>query len=252
MILLIDGDVITYQIARGVETYIEWPQEVITVCADVREACSMVDYFIDNLVRTVGADSYKIALTQDSSKNFRKEIWPQYKESRGLVQRPITFHAIRRHLIEHHQALQEERLEADDILALLATSGSFLEPTIVSIDKDFKTVPCNIINPDRLELGLQKITKETALRNFLTQVLEGDRADGYKGCPGFGSVTAKKALEKANTPKELWTAVVESYEKKKLTEADAIQNARMAWLLQDNDYNFNTKEITIWNPSRIL
>ena len=51
----------------------------------------------------------------------------------------------------------------------------------MSDDKDMKTIPGRLYRPMSDEL--LEITAEDADRYFLTQVLTGDTADGYKGVP---------------------------------------------------------------------
>ena len=43
-----------------------------------------------------------------------------------------------------------------------------------------------------------------------------------------------------------WKAVVEAYAKESLTEADALVQARLAKILQHEDYNQKTGEIKLW------
>ena len=86
------------------------------------------------------------------------------------------------------------------------------------------------------------------MRWFYKQTLMGDSADNYKGCPGVGPVKADKILKEETDEKVLWGEVVNAFEKAGLTEEDAIENARLAYLLKDGDYNFETKEVTLWQP----
>ena len=80
----------------------------------------------------------------------------------------------------------------------------------------------------------------------MLQTLTGDPTDGYPGCKGVGPVGATKALQ--GHPEGHWGAIVALYEKQGLTEADALLNARMAYMLRAHNYDFNTKEITHWTP----
>lgn len=76
----------------------------------------------------------------------------------------------------------------------------------------------------------------------------GDTADGYKGCPGMGDKRTRKLLE--TTPRrDWWKAVVECYEKKKLTESDALQQARVARMLTADLWNPTKKTLILWKPS---
>ena len=46
----------------------------------------------------------------------------------------------------------------------------------------------------------------------------------------------------------LWERVVKGYEKYKLSENDAIIQARVARILRHGDYDWTTKQVTLWNP----
>jgi DNA polymerase-1 len=60
------------------------------------------------------------------------------------------------------------------------------------------------------------------------QTLVGDTSDGYPGCPGIGPVKAEKVL---GMPPN-WQDVVGAYRAAKLTEADALVQARVARILR--------------------
>jgi DNA polymerase-1 len=45
-----------------------------------------------------------------------------------------------------------------------------------------------------------------------------------------------------------WNAIVRAYEKKGLTEADAIREARMARILRASDFDFKTMRPIPWMP----
>jgi hypothetical protein len=45
-----------------------------------------------------------------------------------------------------------------------------------------------------------------------------------------------------------WELIVEAYAKKDLTEADALQQARVARILRFDDYDFNKKKPILWTP----
>jgi DNA polymerase-1 len=107
-----------------------------------------------------------------------------------------------------------------------------------------KTVPCTLIASDDMEL----ITKKKADRHWMIQSLTGDSTDNFKGLIGCGPVTADKILGDAKTLPDMWDKVVEAYEKKKQTFADAILTARLSRILREGDFNYKTKEVELWTP----
>ena len=87
------------------------------------------------------------------------------------------------------------------------------------------------------------ITPEEGARWHLIQTMSGDNTDGYSGVPGIGIKRAEKIFsEKGYT----WQAVVETFEEKGMTEADALINARLARILTINDYDEAKKEPILW------
>ena len=66
--------------------------------------------------------------------------------------------------------------------------------------------------------------------------LAGDAGDGILGIKGMGMVTATKILaDVPDTVEALWSKVLETYEKKGYTMADAILNARLTRILREGD-----------------
>ena len=52
-------------------------------------------------------------------------------------------------------------------------------------------------------------------------------------------------------PEDYWEAGVNCFKKQKLKESDAIKQARLAWILKDGDYNFETGSVKLWEPNLI-
>ena len=139
------------------------------------------------------------------------------------------------------------KLEADDAIGIEATTNP--DSIIVSIDKDFRTIPnVPVYNPNTRETFLY--SAKDSFMFFMCQVLAGDTVDGYSGCPGIGMKTAEKILKGCKTQKEMWKTVVETYIKKGLSEDDALLNARMAFILRKGYYNTNTGDIKLWMPKK--
>ena len=131
----------------------------------------------------------------------------------------------------------EDKLEADDLLGILG-SRSF-DTVIWSLDKDLLTIPAYHLIDGRV----QEVDLEEADYNFLYQTLVGDSTDNYKGCPTVG---AKKAEQLLSDKGATWQTVVDAFESKGLGKEVAIENARLARILRDGEYNFETKEVKLW------
>ena len=247
--LLVDGDIVAYKISYSCEEAIHWGDDMWTLHSDAEEGRIQVDIYLENLKQELEAKNITVFLSD--SQNFRKEFFPEYKANRKNVRKPLILKAMREHLIKEWGALVEEKLEADDYIGIEATvDDSNYDRVIVSIDKDFKTVPCYLYNPDKSDEGVLKISKWEADRNHLHQTLTGDSSDNYSGCPKIGPKTADKLFAGKEEQFELWEAVLKQFDKAELSDSHALTQARVARLLRTGEYDFNTKKIKLWSPPK--
>lgn len=264
-IALLDGDIFIYKVAFAAMKEIMFDEYVISV-GDSAEAKVALDNWIDKVVTDVGADRMQIAFT--SHTNFRKEINPEYKAHRTKPA-PYLVKELRQYCYKVYDTIAQEGLEADDILGKIV-SESYLNPCGdrvigISEDKDLRTVPGAHFNPRHSTIP-ETINILDATKAFFTQVLVGDPADNYKGCPGIGAVKAASYIERAEKEatfagegsgpltyvdyyefvNEAWEAIVKCYEKAGHEQHDAITNATMAKILWYNEEPkaFNIKVLT--------
>lgn len=245
--LAIDGDVVAYRLSAAAEVPVNWHGDLWTLHTNFSEVVESVEGFIKHLQDKLEADKVVIALSD--SLNFRKQLNPSYKAHRKSNRKPLVYEAIKDHMKTHMGAITMPRLEADDVLSIMATSCEFGKLVIASVDKDFKTVPGHFYDTGKMELKIT--TRAEAAHAHLVQTLTGDATDGYPGCPGMGPVSALKLLGEAHEgfkASNAWPLVVQAFLKKGLTEENALLQARMAYLLQKGDYNPTTNKITLWQP----
>ena len=185
-IALIDGDVLVYRVGFAVEKSIDWGDGKHTLHAEEGDATKAVDALIGEILDAVEAEQYFVALTCHETVNFRKQFYPPYKENRAKVRKPLLWKFLREYLMSDYAASIKANLEADDILGIWSTKLWAGNPdrVIVSIDKDFKSVPGKFYNFDKKEH--YEISEEEADFNFFAQVLTGDKTDNYPGCMGIG------------------------------------------------------------------
>lgn len=187
--------------------------------------------------------------------NFRYTIDPTYKNNRASSRKPLGYALMREKLEAEFKCKSMPGLEADDVMGILATKPGNKHRIIVSQDKDMKTIPTTIWTGK----DLLHISDGAADYNHMYQTLIGDVSDGFKGCPGIGPVKAEKLLtvnavassisERAYENRKLmWSAIVAAYEKAKLTEADALVQARLARILRYSDWDTVKKEPILWTP----
>ena len=238
---LIDGDILVYKAACGAEKEVKWPDGVWTYAADEQDAIDIFETKLKEITDALDSDTVIICMS-DHTANFRKEIYPPYKASRGSSRKPLLLKFMQQYVRDNHECNESPTLEADDIMGILATCGLYEDPVIVTIDKDLAQVPARIYNPDTQEMSLPEMRDPH--RFFMQQVLTGDPVDNFPGCPGVGEKTVQKLFKNINDNDLLWDVVVAQYEKKGLTKDDALVQARCAYMLQAD--NYKNGEITMW------
>jgi 5'-3' exonuclease len=242
MTLLIDADWLLYSACAANECDIRWDEWTHTLHL---EQGDVKDYISSRLSfwRDVTLDNDLILCFSDYP-TFRHEIHQEYKANRLGKRKPLGIRDLRIWMEQSYPARTYTGLEADDVLGLLATSGTLSNPIVISPDKDMRTVPCQILVNDQIEV----IHPVDANRAWMTQVLTGDSTDNYQGLKGFGPVTAAKTLADAITLPELWDKVVGAYKKAGRTYSDAVHMARLSRILRHGDYDFDTSTIKLWEP----
>lgn len=240
---LVDGDIVLYNVCISIEYACDWGDDVWTLHSDLREGKQKIDIALSSLQEKVEAENMIVCLSD--KENWRKTLFPSYKANRKSKRKPLVYPVLREYLKEVYTCAIEEKLEADDVLGLLATGfdPKVKDTIIISEDKDLKTIPGKLYNPNREEEGIQEISEEEADYNHLTQALTGDSTDGYSGCPSVGPKTAQKILQE-----KTWEEVVEAYRKQGLDEECALTQARLARILRNGEYNRTTKEVKLWKP----
>lgn len=241
--ILLDADIWLWRACSIATTSVEF-DDVAHWNVNMKAAESWFRAELDRLRKRLDAKTVIMAMG-DRSQNFRKDLYPTYKKKRTQP-RPPGFLEFEARIRKRCKVVQEDRLEGDDILGLLATKEPTEGKIIVSIDKDLRQIPGQLYNPDHDEL--ETITPEAGDYWHLFQTLTGDQTDGYPGCPGVGPKTAAKILASEPDLQPRWWLVSRAFEKKGQPEAAALVQARLARILRQGDYDRQTKEIRLWTP----
>jgi DNA polymerase-1 len=239
MSLLIDADYIVYKCCAATESEIDWGDDVITVTSRFSEAYEYVERELLNIANNLGHFDDSILFFSDSN-NFRKSLYPDYKGHRNR-KKPCGYKRVINRLKEEYQVVVIPTLEADDAIGIYATK----EPghIICSPDKDMRQIPGDLYD---LSDGVVTITPEEGRRWHLIQTMAGDQTDGYAGIPGIGVKRAAALLDEHG---ETWKTVVDAFAEKDLDESVALLNARLAKILQVEDYDFTNQTVRPWTPS---
>jgi DNA polymerase-1 len=238
MSLLIDADFIVYKCCAASETEIDFGEDLIVVTSKFTEAYEYVELELCNIANNLGCFDESILFFSDSV-NFRKSIDPAYKGHRNR-KKPCGYKRVINKLKEDYHVVVMPKLEADDAIGIYATKEQ--GHIICSPDKDMRQIPGDLYD---LSDGVVTITKEEGDRWHLIQTMAGDQTDGYGGVPTIGVKRADAILtEKGAT----WQTVLGTFLGKGLTEEDALKNARLAKILQVEDYDFTNQEPRLWSP----
>lgn len=238
MSLLIDADFIVYKCCAANETEIDWGDEVITVTSRFSEAYDMVERELYSIANDLGCFDDSILFFSDTA-NFRKAISPDYKGHRNR-KKPCGYRRVINKLKEDYSVVIMPSMEADDAIGIHATK--FPGNIICSPDKDMRQIPGDLYN---LSDPVQTIDKEQGDRWHFIQTLAGDQTDGYSGVPGIGIKRAEALLDEEGCT---WETVVKAFAEKDLDESQALLNARLAKILQVENYDFSEQSILLWEP----
>lgn len=225
------------------EKVYDWGDNVISKTSDLDSAIDGVERFIDRLRNRLNVSELLFCFTE--TPNFRYDVLPTYKHNRKDTDKPDMLYQLRQYVEDNYEIKVKPRLEADDVMGILGTLTQD-KYIICTIDKDLKQIAghhYNWMHDETFEISWQE-----AELYFYTQVLTGDSTDGYRGCPYIGVKRAKKLFDEMKPFETYWEVVVKAYEAKGLTEENALQQARVARILQKNDWDFKRNTHILWTP----
>lgn len=221
----LDGDVLVYEIGFAAESF--WSKlpenEGLEVCPPppFEVVNEMLERRIPYIIGQMEADDATIYLTgKNNFRNFIAKTVP-YKQRAG--KKPFHYKNIRATLPTMFKCVEEDGLEADDLIALNLKDG-----IAGSRDKDIRQVPGMHYSWEvgtQLAIGPFEATafghievRGTKLFGYgdkflYAQILMGDSVDSIPGCPNFGPKKAFKILEHATTVEECLNAIIPAYQK---------------------------------------
>lgn len=259
LVILIDGDIFAYKAAVVNQEDIDLGDGIVNSKTDPKQAASDVESLIDGIVMTLGdaaprgtAVDVHVCLTGPmegiSGRNFRKEVFAEYKGNRDPKAKPILLPFVKEHIREAYSTKVKDGIEADDVIGILMTHPTLMpgKKVCVTIDKDLLQIPGRHFNPDKDVKRM--ISEQQGDRFFMYQTLIGDKVDNYPGCRGIGPVNAEKLLAPHTSIEGWWPVVVKTFLKKGFTTDDALVQARCARMLRHYDYDFKNKEPILWTP----
>ena len=245
MKLIIDIETIAYRHASSNEKEYEINDGLWGYFCDVESAKFGIEQDIERFISF--APDHTPTLAIGDKNNFRYGVWPTYKGQRRKYRKPAGYGTLREWYRENWEVKQIPNVEADDVVGLIADDGDI----IVSGDKDLKTIPGLHLSGEEVV----EISQREADMNFYKQVLVGDVADNFPGCPTIGN--ANPMFKKDNwihAPSDmvLWAIVVETFARiaKKLPDKtpSPLKMARCARILRAGEYDSVTEQPLLWTP----
>ena len=239
MKLLVDADFTVYKSCAAAEQDYDFGDDVIIVTSRFSDAMAATERELTRLKNEFLWDDPELILFFSDSKNFRKKIYPDYKGHRNR-KKPCGYKRVINELANRYEVIVMPWLEADDSLGVYATA--YPDCILCSPDKDMRQIPGRLYDMNETTT----IEKVDGDKWHYIQTLAGDQTDGYAGVPGYGVKTAAKYLEAEGYT---WESIVKAFESKGMTEDDALVNARLAKILQAENYDFTKHEPIPWCPS---
>lgn len=174
----------------------------------VENALQAVKYKINSILRAVKADTYMGYLTGDN--NFREDIavTKPYKGNRDRTLKPVHYDAIKFYLVNHHNGVYVDNMEADDAMGIdqYVSKNSTI---ICSIDKDLDQITGWHYNWNKDKIYF--IDEYAGIFNFYYQLLMGDTVDNIQGVKGIGPKTALKLLAPCTSELDMYTVCRKAY-----------------------------------------
>lgn len=238
-LLIVDIESYFYKSLTACKFLHEIDKGIYTEAYNINKAIEFLEDNLNRLMDTLQANSCELVI--GDTHNFRKDINPNYKANRPS--KPPIYEVVLSTVKRKFNPISLKNLEGDDTCRILYEDDSFYpntEKIIVSIDKDFFSVPCKFYR-DLPNNKLINIDEDTAQYNQNKQIIMGDISDNYKGIPGYGEVKATKFLEFSREEKE----IVKLFENNGLTKEDYIMNYNMCHIVGIDDYDFNTGGVNV-------
>lgn len=197
--LLIDADSLLFQ-----STVCSKEQDEEGFVRDPNEAVSKFDERLHLIINTIWENHQynvdKFALFVGGSNNYRKLLFPTYKDSRKKKQKPVLLDFLKTYIVKNYGAFVSDGCEADDsIYATWLKLKDTQTVIIATVDKDLKQIPCLFFDYYHTRMTLSQITEKEATYTKYKMLLIGDSGDDVNPIKGLGEKHAQKLLDSATS-----------------------------------------------------
>lgn len=243
-LIIIDIESYLYKASTACRECVEVKEFIYQEQYDLRKGLDYIDGTVKRLKNKLKAQDV-VMVIGDGEKNFRKELYPQYKGNRTQP-KPLMYELLLDYIINKYNVVTLPSLEADDVARIVyedSKTFNYSEKIIVSVDKDFYTIPeVNFLRDLNEDALVEYINKDVAEYNLMLQTIMGDSVDGYNGVPLYGKTKAKKFLDEK---KRTWADILELYKSSGLTGEDYVANKYCAKLVGVDNYDFEKGQVML-------
>jgi 5'-3' exonuclease len=182
----------------------------------------------------------KVITFNNSRGNFRKLLDPNYKANRKKQEHPKLLNKMHEEISAIYSSKSCYGMETDDLVATywkkLTDELGQNNVIIVSLDKDYKQLPCILYNYHYQHQTISNISYKESLYNFYSQMIIGDSADNVNYCKGYGKAYAKRLFQDCETnyqftkkTYELYKEIYKSKGKQKYIQCYNLLRLRIGW-----------------------
>ena len=243
-LIILDIESYLYKASIACRECVEVKEFIYQEQYDLRKGIDYIDGTVKRLKNKLKAQDV-VMVIGDGEKNFRKELYPQYKGNRTQP-KPLMYELVLDYIVSKYNVVTLPTLEADDVARIIYEDKKnfpYTEKVIVSIDKDFYTIPdVNFLRDLKDDAIVEFIPKANAEYNLMEQVIMGDATDGYSGIPGYGVSKTRKFL---NEKERSWVDVLELYQANGLSGEDYVANKYCAKLVGLENYDLEKGKVIL-------
>lgn len=275
MKLLLDADILCYEVAFAAEAYWRYfhreKNEEVTVSPPLEIVLDMIHSRIQEIVDESETEGEPILFFTGKG-NFRERLAQTFIYKALRPPKPFHYYNVKVYLQSCYKYYEEDGLEADDLLGIFLTAYPDLY-ICGSRDKDLKQIPgwhfgweCNkqpAFGPELVdEIGRLELSSDTKNRKLIgtgakfqhVQMLMGDDTDTIPGLDGYGKVKAFKTIDPCNTIAEMEEAVLGAYRHQYGDEAEArmIEVGRMVYMTRVRRGDIIKLYSPSWHPVTMM
>jgi hypothetical protein len=156
--------------AAGFGDCVLWSRKEIE---PLENCLQMVKTSLENTLDVLGTKEYRLYL--GGRRNFRSDLYPDYKANRDSTPKPKYYRDIRDYLVGKWGGVVCEGFEADDAVAIDAIQLGPDRSIIVAVDKDLDQVPG--VHYNWTDGRTYTVNAREGLTFFYEQMLSGDDTD---------------------------------------------------------------------------